>query len=496
MMTKSFFLQDIGNYKHWIIIAIIAKLLFFSFMLSENLLYTEENGIYLTCGDTWMYTSPIDNLIENRGYFPDFRMPGYGIIYFLFRLIFSKVMALNLVVITQVLLSAISVYLLALIVKDIFNSVTLFYVSFYAYLFSTYVSIYDIWIQSDSPAIACSIFSLYCFVRGIKKVSYISLFLSGLFLTWCVFIRPVYSPLFVFFGFTLMVIYIRKKFSYSRIFKSIFLFILVFVLIDGAWMVRNYKIYKYIIPLQRFVEPATEEPRFKNDKLAMSLFEFLESWGGDRLWWNPKADINWFEYIDIADNIKRQVRDIQFPTYIYTSKFNYSDLEIVKHYIACSKDESLPRDEREKYSRLATERLNDFTTSIKREKPYVYYVLAPLLRLKKFLFHSGTYNLFRRPYTELNFVELIFKISMSLIYLFVVIGGFLGIIVLSFNNYKINLKLLLAVMAAYFVLIMPFIFKFFHYRHFLPAYPFMLVCAIYFTYTVYNTVFKHRLLLI
>lgn len=488
-MFKKIFLQGPDRYSYWIIIAIIVKALFFYFNISENIPDRKPGVIYKKGGDTGSYIEPIENFIKKGTYSPDFRMPGYGISYLLFRLIFSNLASLNLLALLQLFLSSISVYILALLVKDIFGSDKWFYASFYLYLFSTFVSIWDIYILTESFAVSGLIFSVFYFVRAMKNFNYASLCLSGLFLTWVVFLRPVSLVLFCLFISILLVVWIRDyRYTYSRIFKGIIVFLMAFLLIDGLWSTRNYKIYKRWIPLQRSIT----YPEDEKDVLFMSLMPFLQSWGGNIFWWNPKAEINWFEYKHNSPMIRKQIKDIQFPQYIYTSKFNYQDLLDVKDYIARSKDETISKDERDKYTRLTVERLDKYTDSIRKEKPWVYYVYAPLNLFRKFLFHSGTYNLFNRAYTELNLMELMFKVLMSMVYLFVVIAGLGGALILFFKNYTVNGKLLIAAISLYCTIIYPLGFRYAELRYFAPAYPFMLICGLYFSYEVYKIVLNRR----
>lgn len=482
-MFKRIFLQDTDNYKYWIIIAIIVKALFFFFAISENRAVTDTNIIHVTAGDSRTYIEPIENFIKEGNYYPDYRMPGYGIIYLLFRLIFPRVASLNLLVLLQLFLSAISVYVLALTCKEVFKSSRFFYASFYAYLLSTYVSIFDIYILTESFAVSFLIFSVFYFVKAVNKFNYTALFLSGVFLAWCIFLRPVSFLLLAIFIFILAVVWIRNyRYSFSRILKGILIFLLAFLLIDGMWTARNYKIYGEFIPLQKKIV----YKEYENDPILRGLFWFGKTWGGDFSWWNPNAEINWFEHKDNSQNIKNQIKDALFPKCIYTSKFNYQSLLTVKDYIRLSKDNTLQEDERNKYALLAAERLNEYTDSIKKEKPFVYYIYAPLRFFRKFLFHSGTYNLLNKPHTDANIIKLIFKILMSLVYLLVVIGGLLGILILCLKNYMINNRLLIAILALYFSTIFPFFFRYCEYRFFAPGYPFMLVCAIYFITLVYD----------
>lgn len=442
---------------------------------------TKTGVIYVTGGDTNSYIAPIENLISKGVYSPDFRMPGYGAPYFLFRLLLSKVNALNLLALTQLLLSALSVYFLALVVRDIFEREDLFYITFYGYLLSTYTSIFDIFILTESLAVSSLIFSVFCFVRGANKNKNVLLFLSGCFLTWSVFLRPFLLPL---IGLFIVVLVFLRKAGHSRlkVAKAIIIFLLPFLLIDGAWAVRNYKLYGKIVPLQKSVRYPGEE----NDKIMVNLVDFLKSWGGDYTYWNPKAEINWFGYAENVDNIKKQVKDIKFPDYIYTSRFNYNSLVSVKNYIAFSKDKTLPAEERNKFRELAADRLREYAYSIKKEKPYLHYIYAPSLLFKKFLFHSGTYNLFNKTVKELNVIEFAFKLLMTLMYFFVVIAGLIGAMILFFKKRGIDNKFLVAAVPLYLILFFSVVFRGCEYRYFVTAYPFMLVCAAYTSILIYD----------
>lgn len=470
------FLKNINNYGYWIILAIVIKALFFTFMLHQSIPEAGKGILYVKAGDTDTYIEPVENLISEGMYSPDFRMPGYGALYLLFRLLVSGANALNLLALTQLFLSALSVYFLALAVKDIFKRNALFYITFYGYLLSTYTSIFDIFILTESLAVSSLIFAVFCFIRGTNKNSNVLLFLSGCFLTWSIFLRSFLLPLIGLF-IVVLVLFCLRNGDYSRIkvLKAIIVFVLPFLLIDGAWIARNYRLYGRIIPLQKSIF----SPEQKDDKIFMNLVGFLQSWGGDCVYWNPKAEINWFDYLKNENDVKKRSKEIKIPDYIYTSKFNYDSLLNVKKYIAFSKDKSLSTNERNKFKQLAEVSLHGYTDSIRKEKPFLYYVHAPLRVFKKFLFHSGTYNLFNRSFGELNITERAFKLFMTLIYVFVVVFGFIGVIILFFKERSVNNRFLVAAIPLYTILVVSFIFRFCEYRYFVTAYPFMLVCAFY-----------------
>ena len=88
--------------------------------------------------------------------------------------------------------------------------------------------------------------------------------------------------------------------------------------------------------------------------------------------------------------------------------------------------------------------------------------------------------------------ELAFKLLMSVVYLFVVIGGLIGAVILFLKNYTINLKFLIAAVALYFIVIFPFALRMCENRYLIPGYPFMLVCAVYSVMIGYNRLFMGK----
>lgn len=471
-ILQRIFLKNIHNYGYWIVLAVIVKALFFSFMIHQNISKVEPGTIYVKSGDTGSYVAPIENFISKGEYSPDFRMPGYGALYFLFRMLFPLRLVLNFLAITQLLLGALSVYFLALIARDIFRSNDFFYMVFYGYLLSTYTSIFDVFILTESLAVSILIVTMFCFIRGMHKRNNVLLFLAGLFLTWSIFLRPFLFPLLIFFIIALVLFFKRStNCGNFTAMKGIIIFLLPFLLIDGAWIIRNQRIYNKIIPLQQRIY------YLKQDKMEIRLLNFIKSWGGDCVSWNPKAEINWFEFMEHADDIKRQIKDIRFPDYIYTSKFDHDNLVDIKKYISFSKDKALPLSEQNRFRQLASDELFKCTESIRKEKPYLYYITSRLKLFKKFLLHSGTYNLFSKTAEELNAAELMFKLMSTLLYFSVVIFGFIGVVFLFFKRCFLDGKFLIAAIPLYIIIFFPIIFRIIEYRYFALAYPFMLVCA-------------------
>ncbi|HWY97510.1 MAG TPA: hypothetical protein VNY36_00375, partial [Bacteroidia bacterium] len=132
MLTKlkQLFLKPPEKWTFWILAAFCARLLFFFLQIH---IYHGGSIWAVIHDDTNSYLLPIENLINKGSYTPDFRMPGYGIIYLPLLLFFKKTMACNILILVQLLFSTISVYLLALITQRLFKHNAFFYVTFYLF---------------------------------------------------------------------------------------------------------------------------------------------------------------------------------------------------------------------------------------------------------------------------------------------------------------------------------------------------------------------------
>jgi hypothetical protein len=157
--------------------------------------------------------------------------------------------------------------------------------------------------------------------------------------------------------------------------------------------------------------------------------------------------------------------------------FGPADLIAVKDLIRDSLDPGQPPGARERSGEEARERLERYRASFRAEKPFAYSVVAPLHLLARFLLHSGTYNLFPRPLSELSRPQLIFKIGMTLLYWWVLLLGAVGILFALATKGHNPIVTGLATTALYLTLVYPVWFRHDEARHFVPAYPFVLLFA-------------------
>jgi hypothetical protein len=205
----------------FLLLAIVLKAAFAFYKIQElkgsNRQYTCTFAI--EGGDTASYIEPIENLIANGTYFDDYRLPGYGFIYFLLRLFLSACFAMNAMVILQVVLSGISVYLFAEIAARLMHQWYAFYVAYFVYLISTFVSLWDVFLLTESFCVSALIISFY-FLSS-PSFTGRNLLLSGLFLTWAIFLKPVVFPVLLM---VVVILITRQRKANHQLLKPVLIF--------------------------------------------------------------------------------------------------------------------------------------------------------------------------------------------------------------------------------------------------------------------------------
>jgi hypothetical protein len=503
---KRFFLRNPSKYFFWILIAFIIKglvpffLLFHGHRADPNLLS------FGFIGDSPSYTDPIENLLANGHYNPDHRMPGYGAIYYLLRLLFSYNFTYNTIIIAQLIVSAISVYCLASLCRLLFKSQLAFYLAFYFFLLSSYSNYYDICLMTEPFCTAFLIFGTWYFALYFEKRKTKYLFLSGLFLTWALFLRPVFVSILFLYGIVFIISSIKNKRNFI---KPLFIYSLAFILFDGAWIFRNFKIHNKFIPLANSVYYP-----YIGDSYMRHTLEFVQCWGGAIDIPDPHSAISWFGGILFPGepDVKKYNYD-SIPDYIYTSKFNKDSLYMlrnkVKQFMALQKPtvDSFYKSTDSNWVKAfailyyplkpvspAAAMLQDnidntfdrYKISIKEEKPFLYYVKSRILLLKKFLFENNS-QFFKRG--QIPGLGKFIASFYHLYYLFLLLLGIAGIFLLTWKGFRENSMLLLLCMApGYDIIIHPLVVKLADNRYLLPVWPFIIACSVYTFLAIYRKV--------
>ena len=468
--------RNTSNSLFWISAAFLIKGIIFICLLSKhNISFIPGFWGEANAGsDSPSYILPTEHLLKFGSYFPNDRMPGYSFLYLPFAALFERATACNIIILLQFSFAALSVYSLALISKYIFKSDTIFYITFLLYSISTYTSLYDSQIYSESFATSFFIFSAFYLVKyiSIPAPPKRYLFLSGLCMTELIFLRPVFVPILVLC--TLILLYFLIKQGIKPIAGYLLLFLLPFILIDGSWTFRNYITQKKIIPLYSTI------PDYKYS-YKLALTQFVGSWGGSLVWWDQGSEIRWFglkSKISSDDSINDAT--IKIPEYIYTSKFNHDSLVHLKQEITLLNAGVSDSITSKAINTEVEEKCRAYRQSIKSEHPFLFYIKAPIILVKKFLINSQAYTLFSESFSQLSYVKKAIKLFYVFLYYATLLLGFIGMLLLIKKLFKVHLLLLLILsIVIYTIGIHVIIFRTCENRYFVPAFPFMLICAAY-----------------
>jgi len=474
---RTLFLKDPSKPLFWIVLGLLVKGLPFLFLLHSRPADSDIPGIWAgTFGDSHGYLDPIDNLLKNGSYSPEYRMPGYGFIYLLFRCFLPFDYSCNILIILQFILAGISVYYLALIAKTVFKSDKIFYVCFYLFLFSTYSNYFDGWIMTESFCNSALIFSVWFFVNYFQSAKVKNLLFSGMFLTWAVFLRPVFLPLFFVF---ILIVLVNTPLStlnatgrWKKISLNLLFLIIPFLITEGSWVIRNYNKHQKMVFLLGSPHP------WAKTFYRFSLFNFINSWGGNYDLNDNAAPFHWFGY---GKQLSKIPYHDSLPTYIYTSQFNKDSLLLVKNRIIALNDSVLTPDENYKYQNEVKEKLDRYTLSIKEEKPVLYYIEAPFFHsLPNLLFGPGS-KMYLKRYNLPGKMRYISEIFFTLFYYIVTVFGAIGAFIILFQYFrKNNIALTIAFLPLYTIIIHGIFFRYTENRYLMPAWAFLILCTSYF----------------
>jgi len=466
-ILKKIFLRNPYSPVFWLVLGLLFKgILFLAVILNHP--YHDISGIWgATQGDDSSYLLPIDNLLQHGAYIPDFRMPGYGAVYLLFRFFFAQAGACNALLILQLIFASASVYYLALTAKNIFKNDSVFYFAFYLFLLSSFSNFFDAYIGSESLCTSLLIFSVYFFSRYFQKQQKQYLFYAGSLATCVIFIRPVFVGLIAVCSFLIL---FQGNTGVKAKMQAIFLFLIAFLLCEGCWVYRNYQAHKQFIP---FTTAGEFYPEQANSYLK-PLFRFTQSWGGAC---NEPSNLDWFQY-----HYKGMAPILHYdslPDDIYTSAYNKDSLLHLKGLIKALQNPSVDKVTVAAYQSELITKLNKYRLSFKREKPIVYYLEAPLKMMGVML-----YSYLTRQYLERGkSVPILGKLITTFnyfIYLIILLSGLLGMIALSLTGLKkLSYPLVVPFIPLYIILIHPFTFRFFDARFLMPAFPFIILCSAY-----------------
>lgn len=375
-----------------LLVSIIVKTLLFGVF---NHYYDLNNGrknkvgIFISGADTKSYFEPIENLVKGNGYSIDgyhsaFRMPGLLPIYGPLYALFSSSLASEFFVILQILADSISAWMIFMIMLGSFNF-PLFYslLGWTLYMISSNVSCYNHYGLTETFAAFSFTAFFFFLLKYLQESRNKFIFLSGLFITWFIFLKPVGVVFLPFLAIAALYSVLRKKKKIKQLLVSACIFILPFGIFESAWIIRNYITLKRFIPLTSVLYStdanSSLKKLFRTTGLTFQAFS-----GNDHMtWFAPKND----PYFDPAFSESNP-----FPERIFTSACTIDSLRSLRNLfwqIRETNDTALKKLNSELFALKVEKYINAFKT----EKKIDYYILVNAVFLKKFLLITNTYNL-------------------------------------------------------------------------------------------------------
>jgi len=493
----SFFFKSPSNWKFWLFMALAFKgILFFCRIIQGSDDTWVIHGFWgYVAPDSRSYLWPIEDLIKSGTYGDAIRMPGYGAIYWFFRLFSSQAMACNFLILWQYILASVSVYYLAMLAKNVTNNNYFFHSVFYLFLISSFSNCMDQALMTESLCTSFLIFTTYFFFEYFQSKKTYYLILSGAILSWVIFLRPVFLlMLLLYAGFLIFQVYRLKL----PILKALLFFLSPFIFIDGLWIVRNYPIYHKAVPL---TGKMFEAPEYRQ-----SAVQFIQAWGGNYVEGDTRSLLFWFGY---HNEYCKGFTGEEIPDNIYTSQFNRDSLlNLKKLFISIQDSGALySANTNDLKCKLLISKFNKYTLSIKEERKFLYYIKAPLLYLKDiFILHWASYNVIGYSsyhvgllnyYNNLNYIvtKLFHKINpinwLYMLFNYIIIAlGIVGIFLFLKDSLKNSFLLIFIILPLYTILIHTIVLRQMDSRYLMPAWPFLIICASYCLYKTRNLPFQ------
>jgi len=464
--------------RHWAVFILIAALVRWGYVelkVADQRAAHIPGRWYFYTPDTHSYMDPIDQLITDGTYSPDYRMPGVGVPYWVFRQFGDRHAGMDAMVVFQAVLSGIGVYLIALLGLRLSGSYTTAVLLYILALVSTYSCWYDTSMSSDSLSVSVLVIHVFLLQRSIDRRSTILLLASGLFLTWIIFLRPVAALLLIPAPF-LVLWFWSPKWSV----KAVVLFLLPFAVLDTAWIVRNWRAHGQFNPLtNEGIMPDEIDGRPRG-----YVMRFLQSYGGNYIWWEPGADIRWMGMWEGSAAVDNEGRNAQEPpTYAYVPGYTRDSLLALSERIRIFESGTLSVPDSLAIIEEVNDKLDRYTALYREGAPFNYHVLSRFRMIEYLVTQNGTETLFRRSFSEMPVWQKGFKVLQMLLYLFAYGVGAIAAFVMLWRWRRAGTLMVIGVpiIVLYMTLVYPLILRMAEWRFIVHVHPLMLLLATCFT---------------
>lgn len=467
--------NDISPRLKWTVLLgiIMVKLALFAYFTMEFNHFWKPNriinGFVIIGGDSYTYYIPAEDLANGLGYTSLCRMPGIVPVYNTFRLFFSMEVSKGLVVLSQLIFGIAAVWYFSRLIFELLKSEFALVLGAILLSLSSFMSIWDHFLMSDSfanSAVMISAFLLWKFIDS-KELRY--LLVAATLLSWSVFLRQINIVVFPMFGLVIL-----NHFKFSRmLMKSALVMAFPLFFSIGTWTAYNYVRADRFVPL---VIPFTECFQVTNES-AMSFVNLAIAWGYDSQPWIEGTPSNWF-FQDKTDALPPLTADK------YTSEYNADSLMLIKqHYLAfaASKDSAFKAQEK----RFIVSRANRYFESYKANYAFDYWVKNRLGLLVQFVFPSRINNF---PYPQSEQFNTMQSLVSGLNYLLIIFASFSSIAALFICVIKKRWELFFWFLIPWSIVItLSCVLGFIEQRYLVPTFPFFILTLVYVVVLIQKT---------
>lgn len=464
-----------------LLLGLLVKSLYFVWLLWENTHFKGMQGIALWDADSWEYIDTVESWLSGHGWDPDHRMPGYALIYLLFRSWLPMYAARSVLVILHVLVATIATYALARTVSNVIARPRAFWIFYVALLFTSFHALIDVFLVNESLTTSMLIFHWTSYAAFRRTDNGRWLLASGAFIMTAIFLRPIYGPLLL--AVPAIELFRRGRPLVRRMVLAL-LFCSPFIVADGTWTARNHALYGGFHPLTNH---GPFNPRFSHTAYY-ALIRYLEAYGGHCYWWNPVSDIRWYGYEpDAGGGRDKPIPGVKEPPPdAITSVCTRDSLIALAELNRFARRPERTQHERDSIydvMRATTER---YRAVYEREHPFHYQVVSRLRLLKHETMVSGTETLFRRPFDQLGPLEKAYKYSQSLWFWWAQVLGIGFGCVLIARIRRDAVAGLLGLSAVFGLVACPWLMRVAEIRYLIPIFPFLVVIALWATILLYE----------
>ncbi len=425
----------------------------------------------ISSGDTFSYTGAMENYVQAGAYFFDNgrekvhagRLPHYSLPYWFFRQFLSPSASYDVVVVFQVMVESLAIVCFGLVLIHLSLSNAVYWTGIGLLTFSANFSHSANYISPESLTSSLLVVLIYFYFRYLQNENTSNLLATGLILSLLVCLKPYLILLFIPVGIQFLYREYKKNHWYSwmtQVLRKTGIVSIPLILLLTPWTIRNYFVYNQLVPLQ-----INTTAGYNYTKADFAYRKFLQAWGGDIIFWEKSAAGCYF----IAS--AQTTCEFQFPEYAFTKGYTIDDINGVRDkYIALQQN----------YSEILVQEVllgfEKLTDIYKAERPFRYYLVTPLLFVKKFIVNSGSYYL---PIHSTNPCFSIYQMAIKLwtsgLYWCTLLMGLAGSFLLlkHYSRYWIIIYIPLMI-----VVLFPIVFRSVEWRMFEPMFSMFLILSL------------------